>query len=88
MADNGGWILFHFSARKGNYKLFAYFADMGTDIYFKTKDEKKCIHISVLYGNFNLCMSFTLEYRFDMNIDNNDRWTALHFSTNIGFRYR
>ena len=64
MADNGGWILFHFSARKGNYKLFAYFADMGTDIYF------------------------ILEYRFDMNIDNNDRWTALHFSTNIGFSYR
>ena len=64
MADNGGWILFHFSARKGNYKLFAYFADMGTDIYF------------------------ILEYRFDMNIDNNDRWTALHFSANIGFSYR
>ena len=45
MADNGGWTLFHFSARKGNYKLFAYFTDMGSDIYFKTKDEKKCIHI-------------------------------------------
>ena len=79
--DNDGWTALHFSTRNNSYELIEYFVDMGSDIYLKTNDGKNCLHIAALYGHLNLCKTLIDEYHFDVQIADDDGWTALHFST-------
>ena len=84
MADIDGWRPLHFSARNGSYGLVKYFADTVTDINLKTKDGKNCLHIAALYGHLNLCKALKNKHNFDVNLADNNGWTALHFSARSG----
>ena len=84
MTDNEGWTALHFSIRNGSYELVKFFADMGSDIYLKTKDGKNCLHIAALYGHLNLCKTLIDKHNFDVHVADNDGWLALHFSARNG----
>ena len=84
MTDKNGWTALHCSAKSGNCKLIAYFTDIGTDIYLKTKDGTNCLNIAALEGHFKLCKVLIDKHKFDVNVANKDGWTALHCSAYIG----
>ena len=84
IADKDGWTALHYSARNGSYELVKFFVDMGTDIKLKTNDGSNCLHIAALYGHLNLCKLFIEKHKFDVRIETNYEWTALHFSAKNG----
>ena len=84
MANNLGWTALHFSAQSGSYQLVTYFTEMGTDIHLKTNDGKNCLHIAAMQGHLNLCKMRIDKHKFDLDITDEDGWTALHFSAQIG----
>ena len=82
--DNDGWTALHKSAEKGNYELFQFLTDKGTDIQLKTKDGQNCLHIATANGHLNLCKTLIEEHNFDVQETDNDGWTALHESGGKG----
>ena len=44
--NNGGWTPFHYSALNGNYELFKFFMEEGTDIFLKAKLGINCLHLA------------------------------------------
>ena len=84
IVDNNGWTAVHCSAESGNYELFRYFVDKGTDVHQKTKDGDNCLHIAAREGHLNLCQTLIDDHDFDKNIVNNNGWTALHCSAGSG----
>ena len=84
MTCKAGWTALHASATNGNYDLFTYFLEMGTDINLETNDGTNCLHLAAGYGHLNLCKALVDNYNFDVNMTNNDEWTALHFSAEFG----
>ena len=84
MADIHGWRPLHFSAKNGTYGLVKYFADTVTAINIKTNDGKNCFHIAACYGHLNLCKKLKEKHDFNVNLADNNGWTALHFSARSG----
>ena len=82
--DDDGWTALHYSVRNGSYELVNFFADKGTEINLKTNDGRNCLHIPADCGHLNLCNTFINKYKFDVQIPNNDGWTALHYSAKNG----
>ena len=76
---NSGWTALHFSARNGSYELLTFFVNIGTDIHLKTNKGHNCLHIAALYGHLNLCKALIDKHNFDVHMNDNDGWTALHF---------
>ena len=84
VTDNRGWTAVHYSVENGSYELFKHLADMGTDIHLKTSDGKNCLHIAALKEHLNLCKVLMDKHKFDINMTDNDGFTALHYSAQIG----
>ena len=84
IAHNDEHKALHISTRKDHYKLVKDFADTGSDIYLQTNDGKNCLHIAALYGHLRLCMALYSNYRFDVNMADEDGWAAIHFSARNG----
>ena len=80
MGDNNGLTPLHWSAVNGSYELVKYFVGTGIDIHFKTNDGRNCLHIAAQQGHLNLCHELIDQHNFDVNIDDNDGFTALHWS--------
>ena len=79
-----GWTALHTSATNGSYELVTYFVEMGSDIHLKTDDGRNCLHLAAGYGHLNLCKTLVENHNFDVNMADNDEWTALHFSAKFG----
>ena len=84
MADDDGWTPLHFSARNGNYELFRYFLDRGSDISLKTEDGSNCLQIAADEGHLDFCKILLEKSIFDVNMADDDGWTPLHFSARDG----
>ena len=84
MAANNGWTPLHYSAKNGSYESVKYFSDMGTDIKLKTNDGISCLHIAADYGHLNLCKTLIKKYNFDVQMTNDEGYTALHCSARNG----
>ena len=84
LPENDGWTALHFSAKNGSFEMVKYFINMGIDINLKTKDGLNCLHIAAHYGHLNLCKALINEYNVDVQLPDNDGWTALHFSPRNG----
>ena len=91
MADKRGWTVLHHFAKHGNYELVNYFADRGANIYCKNNLDQNCLHIAAKNGNFSLCKTLIDEYKFNVDMADNEGRTALHHSARNGsydfFRY-
>ena len=79
LPDNDGWTALHFSAVSGRYEIVKYFTNMGIEINL-TANGESCLHIAADYGHLNLCKTLINEYNVDVQLPDNDGWTALHFS--------
>ena len=84
VTEKYGWTALHYSARYGSYDIFAYFADVGADIYLKNNDGLNCLHIAALYGHLNLCKILIDKHNFDVHMADKDGLTALHYSARYG----
>ena len=83
LRDNG-WTAPRYCAKYVDYESIKSFADVGTDINFKTNDGKAILYIAANYGHLNLCKTFTDKHNFDVNTTSTSRWTALHYSAKNG----
>ena len=84
VAGNNGWTPLHFSARKGSFELFKYFANIGTDVNLKINNGSNCLHVAAEYGFLNLCNTLINKHNFDVKMSDYYGWTALHYSVSIG----
>ena len=84
MADNYGWTALHCSAENGSYELIEFFIGKGSDVLLKTKNGENCLHIAAANGHLNLCKTLAEKHGFDVDIADNDGWTALHHSAKSG----
>ena len=82
--DDDGWTALHYFAQNGSYELFKAVADMESDINVKTNDGKDCLHIAAEYGRFNLCRTLISKHNFDMQLRDDDGWTAVHYFVKNG----
>ena len=71
-SDKHEWTPFHCSARNGGFQLFSYLLLKGSEIYSKTKNMENVLHLSALYGHFDIC-KFVLDYFTNDYKDNNTR---------------
>ena len=84
MTDNKGCTAVHLSAQSGNYKLVAYFVEMGAGIHLKTDDGRNCLHIAALNGDLNLCKMLIDKHKVDLHMTDNKGCTAVHYSSQSG----
>ena len=82
--DNNGWTALHRSAQNGSYELVTFFAEMGADIQLQARNGCNCLHIAAFNGYLNLCKALVQKHHFDVNVKDNDGWTALHHSARSG----
>lgn len=68
----------HHCSIKGSYGFFHYLVEMGSDAYLKLKDRSSCLHIAAVNENLNLCKKLIQNYKFHVDIINDDGWTPLH----------
>ena len=84
MTNSFGWTALHTAAQSGNYELLKLFIDKGADIHLKTKNGDNCLHIAAYIGHLNLCKILSSEHNFDVDMTDDEGWTALHFSAKNG----
>ena len=64
MSDNNEWRPLHFSAKNGNFELFSYLLDKGSEIYCQTKNMENILYLSAGNGHLkfaNLSCSTSLK---------------------------
>ena len=84
MADDSKSIAIHYSAVTGNYELFKFFADIGTDISLKNIKGGNSLHLAALNGHLHLCKILIKKYNFDVHMVDNYGWKSLHYSARNG----
>ena len=84
MADNDGCTALHYSATNRSYDLVSFFTDLGIDIHLKTKDGQNCLHFAALEGHLDLCKTLVEKHKFDVQMIDNNRVSALHCSAKNG----
>ena len=84
MTDNNGFTALHCSAVSVSYDLVSFFTDLGTDIHLKTKSGQNCLHFAALGGHLHLCKTLVEKHKFDVQMIDNNRWSALHCSAKNG----
>ena len=84
MVSKSGCSALHYSVRYGSYELFRYFAEVGADIFLKTRNGSNCLHIAALNGHLDLCKILIDKHNFDVHMTTNDDWTTLHCSAENG----
>ena len=84
LPNNHGWTPVHYFAQKGSYGLVKTVADMGLDINIKTNNGKNCLHIATEKGHLSLCRMLISKHNFDVQLPDNDGWTAVHFFAQKG----
>ena len=81
--DNSGKSAFHFTAENGNFELFQYFINMGSDINQKTNYGKNLFR-GAAKGYTDLCKILIKEYCFDVHITDKFGNSDLHFCARHG----
>ena len=84
LPDRGGWTALHYFAQNGSYELVKAAADIGTDINLKTNNGKNCLHIAADNGHFNLCKKLISKHSFDVQLPDDDGFSALHYFVKEG----
>ena len=82
--NDEGCTALHCSAQNGSYELINFFIKNGVDVLLKTKNRMNCLHIAASNGHFRMCKTLTDICNFDLNMDDNKGWTALHHSARSG----
>ena len=84
VVSNDGWAILHYTSRNSSYELLKYFTDIGVDIDIKNNLVLNCLHIAALYGHLNLWKNLIENPDFDVQMIDDDGWTALHHSARNG----
>ena len=78
--DHKGWKNFHYYAKDGQHPKINFLVKMGVNIHIKTNDGMSCLHIAAQNGHLNLCKKLVNKHNFDVNMTDNEGFTALHDS--------
>ena len=84
MTDNDGWTPLHSCLESGNYELFQFLIDIGSNIYRNTKKEQNCLHIAAEKGDLILCKTLIENYNFDIHVTDSYGYTPLHWCAKGG----
>ena len=82
MTDDEGWTPLHFSARYGNYELFQFFLDNGSDLSLNTEDGVCIIAAGERY--LSVCEALLEKVFYDVHKTDDDGWAPLHYSARNG----
>ena len=83
-ADDKGWTAIHSAAESGNWGLFQYFTENGSDVYSTTVDSKHCLHIAASKGHLQFSQKLLQNYRFDIESKDAKGWTVIHCAARSG----
>lgn len=61
-----------------------FFVDEGADVFLKTKNGRKCLHFAAINGHLNFRKALANKHEFDVDITDDDGYTAVHFSARNG----
>ena len=84
LVDNDGYTPLHYCSINGSCELFHYLVEMGSDTYLKLKDRSSCLHIAAVNENLSLCKKLIENYKFHVDITNDDGWTPLQLCSKNG----
>ena len=84
MTDVDGWTPLHFSARDGEYELFQFFLDNGSDLSLTTEDGSNCLHIAADEGHLSFCEALLERDFYNVHAADDDGWAPLHYSARNG----
>ena len=84
LPDHDGWTALHYFAKKGTYELLKTGPDIGINSNLETNNGENCLHIAAGYGHLNLSRTLVSKHNIDVQLSDNDGWTALHYFSKIG----
>ena len=71
LTDKNGCTALHYSAKSGNFNLFLYILEKGSDMYFKTNRMENVLHFSASGGHYDICQfvlkNFTKDYKYNFS---------------------
>ncbi|XP_062583623.1 serine/threonine-protein phosphatase 6 regulatory ankyrin repeat subunit A-like, partial [Saccostrea cucullata] len=76
--DNNGYTVLHDAAKTDNVELFYYLSSVCKDLNNLTKKGKSVLHISCLWGNFEMCKYLADAYPKLVEVIDNDGESVLH----------
>ena len=68
----------HCPATLGNLELFQYLVENGCDVYRQKKHGINCFHFAIWFGHLHLWKKLLENYSFNMQMTDDDGWSALH----------
>ena len=83
-ADDKGWTAIHSAAESGNWGLFQYLTENGSDVYSTAMDSKHCLHIAASKGHFQFSKKLLQNYRFNIESKDAKGWTVIHCAAGSG----
>ena len=90
VTDDNWWAPLHCAGRSGNYELFLYFLNKGSEIYCKTKHDGNVVHIAALFGHVDICEYVLNQFTKDFESNNKNKQYALDgelYDNKIFFKY-
>ena len=91
ITTNDGRTPIHFSVINGNFALFLYILDKGSEIFCKTSKIENVLHLASFGGHFNIC-KFVLEYYIkeyqENNIKNQYTLNGKSYSSQVFCKYK
>ena len=90
MSDNNEWRPLHFSAENGNFELFLYLLDKGSEIYCKTKNMENVLHLSAGNGHLKICEFVLQHFAKDYHDNNSKNQHALYgniYKSQVFYKY-
>ena len=91
VVDNQGFTPLHCSAKSGNFKLFMYLLDKGSDIYSKTKNKVNVLHIAAELGHIRICDYVLIHFNTEFENYNRIKQYPLNetfYTCQIFYKYR
>ena len=84
LKDVSGLTPLHYCCKNGNYNLFQFLKDVGSNTYLNTKTGQNCLHIAAKHGHFELCKILLNNYNFNVHDSDNEGYTPLICSAESG----
>ena len=90
VSDYNEWRPFHFSAKNGNFELFSYLLDKGSEIYCQTKNMENILYLSAGNGHLKICKFVLQHFAKDYHDSNSKNQHVLYgniYKSQVFYKY-